>query len=84
VTRGPDPTITAEKVLHEFVVSSDPAFVPSEIAEALDVTSEGARYQMNKLVDRGLLGKKKPSSRTVMYWITPAGRDFYAEKASRP
>lgn len=82
MTRGPDPEITPLLILHEFVVSPDPAFVPSEIAEKLDVTTEGARHQMNKLVERGLLGRKKPGERTVIYWITPEGRQYYAENTS--
>jgi DNA-binding MarR family transcriptional regulator len=83
VSRGPDPEITPEKILRVFVLSPEPAFVVSEIAERLDVTKEGARHQMEKLVEQGLLGRKKPSNRVVLYWITPEGREFYAEKASR-
>jgi predicted transcriptional regulator len=80
---GPEPDITAVDVLHEFVVSTDPAFVPSEIGDRLDVTTEGARHQMNNLVEQGLLAKKKPGKRTVLYWITKDGREFYRENHSR-
>lgn len=79
---GPEPSITPEKVLQIFVNSPDPAFVPSEIAEELDVTTEGARHQMEQLVEKGYLGKKKPGQRTVMYWLTPEGHAHYAENAS--
>lgn len=79
--RGPDPETPPELVLEQFVVSPDPAFVPSEIAEALGITTEGARHRMNKLVEKGYLSKKKPGERTVIYWITPAGREYYAENA---
>lgn len=81
MSRGPDPEIGAVEILKQFVISPDPAFVPSEIAEELDVTTEGARHQMNNLVDRGLLAKKKPGERTVLYWITPEGKQYYAENA---
>lgn len=82
--RGPDPQIPTIDILREFILSPDPAFVPSEIADALDVTTEGARGRMNTLVDEGLLAKKKPGERTVMYWITPEGKAHFAENASLP
>ncbi|WP_276260641.1 helix-turn-helix domain-containing protein [Haloglomus litoreum] len=82
MTRGPEPEITDIDILRHFVVSPDPAFVASEIAEELDVTTEGARHQMNNLVDRGLLSRKKPGQRTVIYWVTSAGREYYAENVS--
>jgi len=56
---------------------NDPAFVPSEIADRLDVTTEGARHRMNSMADRNLLAKKKPGRRTVLYWITGKGERFY-------
>jgi len=81
VTRGPDPQITELDILREFVISPDPAFVPKEIGEKLNVTTEGARHQMNNLVERKLLAKKKPGERTVLYWITEDGERYYAERA---
>jgi predicted transcriptional regulator len=84
MTRGPDPEITAFDILSVFVGSDDPAFVPAEIAAELDVTTEGARHQMDNLVRKDLLAKKKPSQRTVLYWITPAGYEYYTENASSP
>lgn len=84
VTRGPDPKIDPLDLLHEFVVSPDPAFVPSEIAESFDASAETARTAMNKLVEDGYLGRKKPGERTVIYWITPEGRRHYSENEDRP
>jgi predicted transcriptional regulator len=66
-------------VLAVFVASPDPAFVPSELGDELDVTKEGVRYHMERLVDEGLLEKKKPGARTVMYWITDDGRQYFVE-----
>jgi predicted transcriptional regulator len=81
MARGPDPDITDIDILKIFVGSREPAFVPSEIADDLDVTTEGARHQMEKLVERGLLGKKKPGQRTVLYWITDDGYEYYTQNA---
>ena len=81
VPRGPDPEIEPIDILRQFVVSPEPAFVAKEIAESLDVTKEGARHQMERLVERGLLTRKKPTSRVVIYWITDEGRRHYADNA---
>jgi predicted transcriptional regulator len=78
---GPDPEIDDLSVLETFLSSSEPAFVPSEVAENLDVTTEGARNRMNKLAERGLLEKKKPGQRTVMYWITEEGTQYYFDNS---
>jgi len=81
MARGPDPEIDELAILREFIVSPEPAFVVQEIADELDVTAEGARHQMSQLVERGLLKRKKPGERTVLYWVTDAGQRYYAERA---
>lgn len=81
---GPEPEIDDVSILRVFLSSPDPAFISSEIADELDVTAEGARHQLNRLVERGLLNRKKPGSRTVIYWITDAGRTYYFEQTQSP
>jgi len=82
VARGPDPKITAVDILEAFLASNEPAFVVSEIAEKLDVTAEGARHQMENLVEEGYLDRKKPSQRSVLYWVTDEGRQYYFDTVS--
>lgn len=77
---GPDPEITAVDILAVFVNSPEPAFVASEVADELDVTLQGARHQMENLVDDGYLKRKKPGRSTVLYWLTPEGHAYYQEK----
>lgn len=55
--------------------------MPAEIAAELNVTPEGARHQMDNLVREGLLHKKKPGERTVLYWASEEGIERYAEEA---
>jgi len=81
MSRGPDPEIEPVSILEIFVVSPEPAFVPKELGERLDVSTEGARHQMDRLVERDFLQKKKPGERTVLYWITTEGQEHYAEEA---
>ena len=82
MTAGPDPKIDPISILRVFLGSTDPAFVPSEIGEELECTTEGARHQMNRLVEQGLLAKKKPGQRTVLYWITEDGKQHYVEQTA--
>ena len=82
MSRGPDPKIDAISILSIVLASPDPAFTAAEIAGELDVTSEGARHQMNRLVDAGYLEKKKSGHRTVIYWPTQAGLEHYVEATS--
>jgi Fic family protein len=82
MSRGPDPKIDAISILSVVLASPDPAFTAWEIADALDVTAEGARHQMNRLVDAGYLAKKKPGHRTTIYWPTDAGLRYYVEATS--
>jgi predicted ArsR family transcriptional regulator len=77
---GPEPQIRDIDILRVFVTNPDPAFVSSEVAEELDCTMQGARHQMEKLVERGLLARKKPGSSTVLYWLTPDGHQYYSSK----
>lgn len=79
MSRGPDPEIEAAEILEVFALSTDPAFVPAEIADELNVTTEGARHQMDRLVEQGFLTRKKPGERTVIYWMTEAGKEHYAD-----
>jgi DNA-binding MarR family transcriptional regulator len=69
-------------ILRYIAVSPDPAFVPQELAHELGINKETARNRMNDLVDMGLLSRKKPGARTVMYWITTEGKQFYSDHSS--
>lgn len=80
--RGPAPEADELSILRAFLSDDDPAYVLSEIAEKLGMNKETVRHQIKqkKLVERGLLARKKPGSRTVLYWITPDGTQYYVEQ----
>jgi predicted transcriptional regulator len=61
------------------LISGDPAFLVGEISAEFDVTREGARYRMNRMVEDGLLEKKKPGDHIVIYWPTERGLAYFAE-----
>jgi DNA-binding MarR family transcriptional regulator len=74
---GPERETTELDVLKIFYERPDPAFVPTEIAEACDCSTETARNRLESLAEAGYLGSKKPGRRSLMYWITPAGYEYY-------
>jgi len=82
MARGPDPQIDALSILSIVLASSDPAFTAGEIAAELDVTAEGARHQMDRLVEAGYLAKKKAGHRTVLYWPTQDGLAYYVSETA--
>lgn len=79
MSRGPDPEVSELEILHYFVTSAEPAFIASEIASEFDTTIEGARHRLEKMVEQDLLRRKKPGNRTVIYWITDHGMQYYSD-----
>jgi len=77
---GPDASCSDTEILSAFLADSDPAYTVAEIAEKLDLNPETVRHQIKQqqLVERGLLERKKPGQRTVLYWISDAGVRYYA------
>lgn len=47
----------------------DPAFTTSELAGMFDMTAEGIRRRLESLRERNEVYKKKPTERTVIWWV---------------
>jgi predicted ArsR family transcriptional regulator len=59
----------SDKEIIEFMRSDqDPAYTTSELADHFEMSSEGIRGRLEDLEKRGRIFKKKPSSRTVIWW----------------
>jgi len=53
----------------EFIRSDDdPAYTTGELADQFGVSTEGMRHRLEELKQTGAVFKKKPSSRTVIWW----------------
>lgn len=77
---GRPPKVSNYEILDFFIRSADPVFAPVEIADEFEeITKETARNRLDSMVSEGLLNKKKPSERVVMYWLTPKGRKEYED-----
>jgi len=83
MTRGPDPDHSDAEVLRVFVESPDPVLFAVELADELDMTTQGVYKRLERLVNDGLLHTKKPGERTRVYWISRAGRVHVQESGSQ-
>ena len=62
-------TVGLEDVLHVFDDVRGPVITSSDVADALDCTTEAARQKLTRLYNRGVVDKRK-TGRTVVYWRT--------------
>jgi predicted transcriptional regulator len=80
---GPDPDVSAVDILRVFVERPDPAFIASEIAAEVGMTTQGARNRLEQLCDDGYLATKQPGERTRLWWLTPAGHRYYSASTAQ-
>ncbi|WP_186007729.1 hypothetical protein [Halanaeroarchaeum sulfurireducens] len=60
-------TVTEEEVLELLETVPGPVLTTTDLAEAYDMTTEGARRKLNDLCDAGFLDRRK-TGRTRVYW----------------
>lgn len=60
-------TVGPDDVLELFDHVRGPVITSSDVAEALDCTTEAARQELQRLVENGKLDRRK-TGRTVVYW----------------
>jgi predicted transcriptional regulator of viral defense system len=62
-------TVTLERVIDVFEQVEGPAITSSDIADALDCSTEAARQKLKRLHDQGRVRRRK-TGRTVLWWLT--------------
>jgi hypothetical protein len=65
-------TVSLDAVRDVFDAVRGPVVTSSDVAEALECTTEAARQKLTRLYDRGELDKRK-TGRTVVYWRIDGG-----------
>lgn len=78
--RGPQPTVSDERILRHFALSADPVFVASELSEKFDLSRQQLLNRLDSLETEGLLTSKTVSGRRL-FWITDDGRAAAADEA---
>lgn len=76
MSRGPDPDVSARKILLYFVQSPDAGFTANEVADEFDISRQGADHRLKRLQERGLVNSKNPGGRARFYWATEEGRQL--------
>ena len=61
-------TVTDSEIVQWMRETPEPAFTTAEIAEKFDMTAEGMRGRLEALQDGKHVYRKKPTSRTVIWW----------------
>jgi DNA-binding HxlR family transcriptional regulator len=74
---GPQRQYTRLDALRYFLSHDDPVFVAGELESEAPVSKTVVRRRLVELHDDGLLGRKKPTEHTTLYWITDAGQQYY-------
>ena len=62
-------TVTLERVLDVFEQIEGPAITSSDVADALDCSTEAARQKLKRLHEQGRVHRRK-TGRTVLWWLT--------------
>jgi predicted ArsR family transcriptional regulator len=58
-----------EEIMDELRQSPEPAFTTGELAERFNMSTQGMRNRLEALAEEGRLYRKKPSARTVIWWV---------------
>jgi len=67
-------TVIDDEIIRGLQEAGDPAFITNEVAKMFDMSTEGMRGRLEKLKQEGRIHKKKPSPRTVIWWL-PESQD---------
>jgi predicted ArsR family transcriptional regulator len=61
-------TVTDDEIICWMEAVEGPAVIARELAEQMDISAVSARDRLEELTEEGRVHRKKPSSRTVIYW----------------
>lgn len=78
---GRDRSVTDERILLEFLLTSDPALFTSEVSAELPITRQRVNQILEELEnEEGYVTSKRASGRRL-WWLTPKGHEYIAEVA---
>jgi len=71
---GRKPTVSDAEILRKIAAFPDPVITSVELADAIDMTQQGAYSRLESLESEGFVRSKKVGSRARVWWITDRGR----------
>jgi predicted transcriptional regulator len=78
--REQNPEVTDERILLEFLLTSDPALFTSEVADAVPVTRQRVGQILDQLDEDGFVTSKHAAGRRL-WWLTDDGHDYISKIA---
>lgn len=60
--------VSEQNILKIFEKSDEPVLTASEVAEELPIKKDAVTYRLNKMHEKGLIGKKDAGARAVVWW----------------
>jgi len=77
---GRKPTVSDVDILREFALCPDPFMHATEVAEAIDLSRQGAHKRLDQLQEDGYLDSKMTGG-TRNWWLTDEGRNYLSEES---
>lgn len=73
---GRDKEVSDKEILHQIALHPDAVVTAKEVGEMIDMTPQGANKRLRELAKSEYIVRKKVGANAVVYWITPAGKQF--------
>jgi predicted ArsR family transcriptional regulator len=70
--RGPERTVSDERILLEILLARGPAVFSSEVAESVPLSRQQIRSRLANLEEEGFVASKSASGRRL-WWLTDRG-----------
>jgi len=77
---GTDREVTNERILLEFLLTSDPALFASEVSENVPLSRQRVAQLLDELEEDGFITSKHASGRRL-FWLTDDGHMYIAAQA---
>lgn len=71
---GPEPTTSDKEILKLIASAPDPVVTSTELADALDMTQQGAYNRLKSLENQEYVRSRKVGASARVWWITDQGR----------
>lgn len=78
MSRGPDRDVSGLDVIEVMVRDSDPAFFTSNLADALETSTQTVRNRVDELEQAGYVQVKR-DGRSMIIWLTESGYQRYVD-----
>lgn len=76
----PDKNTTDRELLQAVKLHPDPVVTVQEVSELVALSAPSVHRRLQELGKQGLINRKKPGSRSVVYWLSESGKQAACEQ----